>query len=119
MKLQENRFNKELYFTSAALKEIDELHRELSEMSSMTSANIDEFDEAVHAKVKEAEARIDFLTARFTGEHVKRLENGECTIEASLVYLDMITAMERISNYLYKISRLCRYELQGKPSPAA
>ena len=119
MKLQENRFNKELYFTSAALKEIDELHRELSEMSTMTSANIDEFDEAVHAKVKEAEARIDFLTARFTGEHVKRLENGECTIEASLVYLDMITAMERISNYLYKISRLCRYELQGKPSPAA
>jgi phosphate:Na+ symporter len=119
MKLQENRFNKELYFTSAALKEIDELHRELSEMSTMTSANIDEFDESVHAKVKETEAKIDFLTARFTGEHVKRLENGECTIEASLVYLDMITAMERISNYLYKISRLCRYELQGKPSPAA
>lgn len=119
MKLQENRFNKELYFTSAALKEIDELHRELSEMSTMSSANIDEFDESVHAKVKETEAKIDFLTARFTGEHVKRLENGECTIEASLVYLDMITAMERISNYLYKISRLCRYELQGKPSPAA
>ncbi|MGB4588420.1 MAG: Na/Pi cotransporter family protein [Clostridiaceae bacterium] len=119
MKLQETRFNKELYFTPAALKEIDELHRELSEMSKMTSDNINEFDEEVHAKVKEAEARIDFLTARFTGEHVKRLENGECTIEGSLVYLNMITAMERISNYLYKISRLCRYELQGKSSPTA
>jgi len=119
MKLQETRFNKELLFTPAALKEIDELYRELNEMSKMASANIDEFDEEVHARVKEAEARIDFLTARFTGEHVKRLESGECTIEGSLVYLDMVTAMERISNYLYKISRLCRYELQGKPSPAA
>ena len=119
MKLQETRFCKELHFTPAALKEIDELYRELSEMSKMTSANIEEFDEEVHARVKEAEARIDFVTARFTGEHVKRLESGECTIEVSLVYLDMITAMERISNYLYKISRLCRYELQGKPSPAA
>jgi len=119
MKLQETRFCKELHFTPAALKEIDELYRELSEMSKMTSANIEEFDEEVHARVKEAEARIDFVTARFTGEHVKRLESGECTIEVSLVYLDMITAMERISNYLYKISRLCRYELQGKPSPTA
>lgn len=116
MKLQETRFEKELLFTSEAADELSQLNQVLLDMSTLASQNIESFDEKTHAKVKELDGQMDYLTAKFTEFHVRRLETGECTIEASLVYLDMLSSLESIANYLYKISRLSRYELQGKAS---
>jgi phosphate:Na+ symporter len=113
MKLQEKRFNGGLDFTDEALGELEQLNKELSGMSRLVSENITHFTEEKHSSMKQLDERMDILTAKFSEAHVKRLEDGKCTIEESLVYLDMITNLERIANYLYKISRLCRYELQG------
>jgi phosphate:Na+ symporter len=119
MKLQETRFEKELLFTSDATDELSQLNQVLLDMSTLASQNIESFNEKTHAKVKELDGQMDYLTAKFTEFHVRRLETGKCTIEASLVYLVMLSSLESIANYLYKISRLSRYELQGKASSTA
>lgn len=113
MKLQEKRNSAGLDFTDEALVELEQLDEELSRMSKLVSLNITGFTEENHSSVKHLDERMDLLTARFSEAHVIRLELGKCTIEESLVYLDIITNLERVANYLYKISRLCRYELQG------
>jgi len=115
--LQTARAERELHFTPEALAELQDLGEHLLEMIRLTRCNLESYGEDCHNEVKTLDLAMDTLTARYSENHVRRLENGQCSIEASLIYLEILPVMERIGSYLYKISRLCKYELNGLPAP--
>lgn len=117
MELQKERFDKEMFFTENALDEMKEVSALLDEMYEKTCSNLSSYREADFTAMKELHTSIDLKLESYSIRHVHRLENEECSLDASLVYLEMLSTLESISDYLYKIEKLCRYELRGIAAP--
>jgi len=117
MDLQKERHEKEMFFTQDALDELKSLSEILDNMYDRTCANLNHYSEADFEEIKSLHSSMDLTIESYSINHVHRLENEECTLDASLIYLEMLSTIDRISDYLYKIQRLCRYELKGIPAP--
>ena len=117
MDLQKERHEKEMFFTQDALSELQSLSEILNKMYDRTCANLNHYSEADFEEIKSLHSSMDQKIESYSIRHVHRLENEECTLDASLIYLEMLSTIDRISDYLYKIQRLCRYELKGIPAP--
>ena len=61
------------------------------------------------------EDKADDLCKEFSNAHVKRLENGTCSVESGIIFLNIITHFERIADHIYKICLASKDELQGIP----
>lgn len=61
-------------------------------------------DVKLAAKVEPLEQVIDRIRDKLKEAHVKRLTNGECTIELGFIFSDLITSMERISDHCSNIA---------------
>ena len=117
MDLQRERHEKEMFFTQDALVELQSLCEVLDTMYEKTCANLNHYSEADFDGITALHSSMDLKIESYSINHVHRLENEECSLEASLIYLEMLSTIDRISDYLYKIQRLCRYELKGIPAP--
>jgi phosphate:Na+ symporter len=56
-------------------------------------------------RLRDLENDVDILSERSIQDHIDRLEAGQCTVEAGVLFLDMVNYMERISDHVYKASR--------------
>lgn len=56
------------------------------------------------AKVEPLEQVIDRLRDKLKEAHVRRLTNGECTIELGFIFSDLITNIERVSDHCSNIA---------------
>ncbi|HLR34805.1 MAG TPA: PhoU domain-containing protein [Tissierellales bacterium] len=65
-------------------------------------------------KVVELENKVDELSEKFQKNHIKRLNSGICNIDAGVIYIDIISHLERIADHVYKISMFAKDELFGE-----
>lgn len=61
-------------------------------------------DVKLASKVEPLEQVIDRLRDKLKESHVRRLTNGECTIELGFVFSDLITNIERVSDHCSNIA---------------
>ncbi len=61
-------------------------------------------DVALAEKVEPLEQVIDRLRDKLKEAHIKRLTNGECTIELGFIFSDLITNIERVSDHCSNIA---------------
>jgi phosphate:Na+ symporter len=54
----------------------------------------------------EDEDTIDSMRKRFKKNHVKRLNAGECTIDAGLIYVDILNCLEKIGDHTFNIAQV-------------
>ncbi len=117
MTLQNERAELGPCFTDEALKELSSLESTLNDMANLSYVQLDSPD---FTTINTAHNLFEKLTAdvfTFSTNHISRLEEERCSVEASLLYLEALSTIERIGNYLEKIVSLGSYELQGLPSP--
>lgn len=107
--------SKELRFSSEAITDLKNLQSSIMEMFGLTLKALEENNVDIVIKTAQIEGKIDELCKRVSDEHVVRLESGKCTIEAGVIYLDIINHFERIADYIYKISISTIDELKGIP----
>lgn len=85
----------------------DELHK-------MTAQVIKTFDYAIRAienddveiakQAIQGEEVVDRMEKQYRKQHIKRLERESCLPEAGVIYIDMMTSLERISDYADNIA---------------
>lgn len=56
------------------------------------------------ARVEPLEEVIDQLTAKMKDRHIKRLQQGVCTIEKGFIFSDLLNNYERISDHCSNIA---------------
>ena len=61
----------------------------------------------------ELEDEVDEMCKQLERSHIKRLEEGECSIESGKVFLDIVNHFERIADHINKVSLLSKDEFQG------
>lgn len=111
------RLEKECYFTPDAMNEVESLSLSLQGLYEETSRHLSKDVLCDLPLATESWIHFDELLTKANNDHIKRLEKDQCSIEASLVYLEILSTLERIKYYLFQIKKLACYEFQGSSSP--
>ena len=95
---------KGIVFTPDAKKELDNLCDAVSEILTLAYTAFINNDLAVAKCIEPLEQVIDGLRKKMRDGHIKRLKDGECTIEAGFVWVDLLTNLERTSDHCSNIA---------------
>ena len=101
LKHQEN-----VKFTEKATRELEELS---AKVESQLQTALDIFrtqrdTPQVLEQVEQAEEEIDQITEALRNHHVERLKNKKCSARNGMLYLDMLTNLERIGDHAENIA---------------
>ena len=91
-------------FSDDAKKELDVFRKALREIMEISFNAFKENDADMAFNVEPLEEAIDHLHAKMKRHHVKRLQNGKCTIELGLGLEDLITNLERTADHCSNIA---------------
>jgi phosphate:Na+ symporter len=102
-----------LQFTKEANEELKQIESMVLQMFENTIEALKNADPELSRKTAELEDEVDRLSEELQNNHIKRLDEGSCSVESGVVFLDIVNHFERIADHIYKISLLTTDELQG------
>ena len=93
----------------------------IEDIRQIGAAAVKSFDHAVRArqynsmdevrKVGQYEDEVDNLEEEFREKHVERLSNGECNASSGMVFMDIISNLERVSDHAYNLAGYIKDEM--------
>ena len=95
---------KGISFTPEAQRELAVLCAAIREILEITHRAYSENDLTMAQQVEPLEQVIDGLISRIRSNHVRRLRQGECSIEMGFVLADMLTNFERVSDHCSNVA---------------
>ncbi|MBR4435445.1 MAG: Na/Pi cotransporter family protein [Clostridia bacterium] len=95
---------KKLEISEQAGTELKTLSKAVAEIVSLTTDSFIHSDTELAAKVEPLEQVIDLLVAKCRENHIRRLQDGECTLERGFVLADTLNCYERISDHCSNIA---------------
>lgn len=96
--------DKDLSFTQEAQAELNTLLQAIDEILTMTVTAYERNDTDLAARVEPLEEVIDQLIAKMKDQHIRRLQQGACTIEKGFIFSDILNNCERISDHCSNIA---------------
>ncbi len=95
---------KKIRLTEVAGSELTNITNAITEVLNETRQAFGSQDLAAASNVEPLEEVIDRLTDRYRTNHIKRLQQGQCTVEAGFIWNDILTNLERISDHCSNIA---------------
>lgn len=96
--------DKQLHFSEQAQTELAVITRAIVDILNLTVEAFEKDDTALAEKVEPLEQVIDGLKLEVKNRHIKRLQEGRCTIELGFVLSDLLTNYERVSDHCSNIA---------------
>ena len=96
--------NKNLTFSPSAVAEFSVLSGAVSEILDLSLACFEKNDSAIAAEVEPLEQVIDQLKESMRTRHIRRLQQGGCSIELGFILSDLLTGLERTSDHCSNIA---------------
>lgn len=102
----QNMIDENLEFSPSAKVELEEMFRETQKcvrnaITALENNNID-----LAEKVIKEEERVDNLEKSLRQKHIERLVNNECNPLVGVVFLDVLTNMERVSDHALNLAQI-------------
>lgn len=100
------RFNEEIKFSAKAVQELDDLSARVTAQIDRAMALFARQDDRseLRAEVEKAEQEIDDITEALREHHVDRLKQHKCSAKNGMIYLDILTNLERIGDHAENIA---------------
>ncbi len=95
---------KEIVFTDDAKTELRNICNAVSEILTLAYTAFSKNDISAAHDVEPLEQVIDKLRDKMRDQHIKRLKNGECSIEAGFVWADLLTNLERTADHCSNVA---------------
>ncbi|MCI8395819.1 Na/Pi cotransporter family protein [Acutalibacter sp. JLR.KK004] len=96
--------DKDIQFSDKAQEELQVITRAIITILNLTVEAFEENDPVIAAKVEPLEQVIDGLKLELKNRHIRRLQEGRCTIELGFVLTDLLTNYERVSDHCSNIA---------------
>lgn len=90
--------------TEDAIKELDILTGATKEILDITFKALKDTDTEIAKRVQPLEQVIDIIKEKMRTHHIRRMQQGLCTIEAGFVWSDLLTDLERVSDHCSNIA---------------
>jgi phosphate:Na+ symporter len=94
---------RQIKFSSGALDELKELEDMVMNMYINAIEAMKNNDIELAIKTIEIEDQVDEMSRLLADKHLNRLEEGKCSVDAGVIYLDIVTNFERIGDHVYKL----------------
>ena len=94
---------KEMKFSDVAYGELKVLTNAVSEITELALRAFEENDIQAAFDIEPLEEIIDMLKERLRTNHIGRLQQGGCSVEAGFVWSDLITNLERVADHCSNI----------------
>ena len=96
--------DKKVCFSTEAMAGLEVMMEAVKEIINNATLSFINNDVELATKVEPLEQVIDRLRDKLKEAHIKRLTNGECTIELGFIFSDLITNIERVSDHCSNIA---------------
>lgn len=97
-------FDKGVRFSEAARRELGVLSDAVGEIFDLTIAAFAHSDLDEAARVEPLEETVDMICETLRERHIRRLKEGNCNIEAGIIFLEVLTDYERISDHCSNVA---------------
>ncbi|MBN2332086.1 MAG: Na/Pi cotransporter family protein [Deltaproteobacteria bacterium] len=104
IKLVERRRDGKVIFSDQAVEEIEVLAQKTMEFLDLATAGIAKGDKTIMAEAKRLEGMINSLEDRYRNGHIIRLNEGSCSVDAGLIFIDILTNFEKIGDHCYNLA---------------
>ena len=95
-------------FSSRAIEELKEVYKNVDNAIDSAFLALSNEDIASVNKVDEYERKVDDLRDLFKESHIKRLNKSECNVNAGVLFLDILTNLERVSDHCVNVADVVR-----------
>ena len=96
--------DKAVSFSPGALEELAIYKEAVSRLVAITVQAFVTDDLELASHVEPLEEVVDYLTDELQARHIKRLQEGACTLELGFIWMDVLTSMERIADHCSNIA---------------
>lgn len=100
----ETLYDKHVKFSGKAIQELDIICAAVEHIVAMAYEALKNDDLSLATQIEPLEETIDAMQDTLKYRHIKRLKSGLCTIDAGLVFLEVLTNIERISDHCSNIA---------------
>ncbi|MEN6426424.1 MAG: Na/Pi cotransporter family protein, partial [Phycisphaerales bacterium] len=99
------KIEQKLVFTDSALAEMHQLSREIDDMFDRVIEALEKDDAEAARSALPNERNLNRMQIEFRRSHVQRLREGQCTPEASLIFIDLVDNVEKTGDHLTNIAQ--------------
>ena len=110
VELSEFSIDKKLAFTEVAEAELKEMIALADQTVEAAIKALETNDFAAAKAVLDHERQLDKLETKFRKNHIKRLNQGLCTVSSGAVYLDILSNLERVGDHSKNIAQFVMHE---------
>ena len=103
--LAQDTIKNNIRFSNNAIDEIKKIYAKALEGYSLSLEAMKANDTSIARKVIELEEEVDELDKNYRDEHMRRLNKHICSIDSGIIYLDLLTNIERISDHSASIAK--------------
>jgi len=96
----------DLVFSETAIQEINEIYGKTLQNLEFSMTALNDMDFNLANEVLKTEEEVNYLEKTYRKAHITRLNEGDCTIDAGVIFLDLLTNIERISDHCKNIARM-------------
>ncbi len=102
--LAEDMLNNDLSVSNDGLEELLAMFDKVIKTYEYSLMALEKSDIDLACRVIKMEEQVDAMESSYRKSHIKRLNEGLCTIDTAVVYLDIISNLERISDHSVNIA---------------
>lgn len=99
IKIKKNIVKKNISFSQRAKYDLDVMIAAVTKIVNLTSETFRMNDVAKAKGIEPLEEVIDKLKKQLKNRHLKRIEEGKCSVDQGFLYLDIINALERMADH--------------------
>ncbi len=110
--LTEQKIENRLSLTPLANEEIQRMYDEVIRMIDCSVRALQQNDVNEAKVIMEQECQINVMRDRLKNNHTKRLEEGKCNVLSGVVFLDIISNLEKIGDHLNNVAQAVAQGLQ-------
>lgn len=92
-------------FSVSACNEISELSKYVLHCLDLTVEAFDKWDKKLAYSALEVEGKVDATEQQFRDNHIKRLGTAECNPKSGIVFLDVLSNLERAGDHAHNIAK--------------
>ena len=103
--LLEELFEQNLHLSEGGLHDYEVISTKVSKFLAVVVEGIRNEDREIMSLAQELENEIDRMREEMRGNYIMRLQSGLCTVDPGLIFVDMLTAFEKIGDFCYNVSQ--------------
>ncbi len=104
VKLVERRLESKIIFSDQAVEELENISSKTTDFLKLVYDGLKQGDGKIMTEAKRLETSINMLEDHYRRDHVSRLNEGTCTVDAGLIFIDMLTNFEKIGDHCYNLA---------------